>query len=413
MVNQYGQTDIVQALLKQGTSPSPYKTGLGQAARLGGVALAEWGKRKKADESRSALAAALAGMNGGALTGEGPTTDAAGRAPIGDPQLMARLLSDPNTAQVGQALLGRALQPAPERKVIKGADGYSYYQDTQDRVLPGVTAPQKQPSPTAAMQEYAAAKDQGYGGSFLQYQTDLKRAGRSNTTVNNNLDLSKGQEKADTAAATEYNQFILQGGAADMQKNIEQLEEVATKLEASDDLTGTLIGAQPMWMREAINPESVDTQQAVEEVVQRNLRLVLGAQFTAEEGNRLIARAYNPSLDESVNAKRIRRLLGAIKKAYSAKLAAAQFFEKNGTLKGYEGVKSFTMHDIERDALLDAEPETGAEPAAAGNWFDAPDSVLSTPPAEVRQFIRDTDVETLNALPEDVRDAMMKRLGRQ
>lgn len=409
MVNQYGQTDLVQALLAQGTSPSPYKTPLGQAGRLGGIALAQMGQRKGAEMRQSALADALAGMNGGALTGEGPTTGAAGRAPIGDPQLMARLLSDPQTAQVGQALLGQAMKPAPERKVIKGADGYNYYMNGE-RVLPNA---QKPPSQTAAMQEYALAKEQGYDGSFQQYQSDLKRAGASNTTVNNNLDLSKGQEKADTAAATEYNQFILQGGAADMQKNIEQLEEVATKLETSDDLTGTLIGAQPMWMREAINPESVDTQQAVEEVVQRNLRLVLGAQFTAEEGNRLIARAYNPSLDEAVNAKRIRRLLGAIKKAYSAKLAAAQFFEKNGTLKGYEGVKSFTMNDIERDARLDAEPETGAEPAAAGNWFDAPDSVLNTPPAEIRQFIRDTDVEALNALPEEVRDAMMKRLGRQ
>lgn len=374
MVNQYGQTDLTQALLAQGTSPSPYKTGLGQAARLGGIALAEWGKRKKAEQSRSALADALAGLNGGALTGEGPTTDAAGRAPIGDPQLLARLLSDPNTAGVGQALLGRALQPAPERKVIKGADGYNYYQGTGERVLPNVQQQPKQPNPTAAMQEYGMAKEQGYPGSFQQYQIDMKRAGASKTTVNNNLDLSKGQEKADKDAATEYNEFILQGGAADMQKNIGQLEEVAKSLEQSDNLTGALIGVQPMWLRTALNPESVDTQQAVEEVVQRNLRLVLGAQFTAEEGNRLIARAYNPSLDESVNAKRIRRLLGSIKKAYSAKLSAAQYFEKNGTLKGHEGVKQYTINDIERDARLDDvdksetpdEPEAGAAPIDYG-----------------------------------------------
>ncbi|GJL87151.1 MAG: hypothetical protein DHS20C03_08600 [Minwuia thermotolerans] len=140
MVNQYGQTDLTQALLAQGTSRSPYKTGLGQAARLGGVALAEWGKRKKADESRSALAEALAGLNRGTLTGEGPTTDAAGRAPIRDPQLMARLLSDQNTAQVGQSLLARALQPAPERKIIKGADGYNYYMNGE-RVLPNAQKP--------------------------------------------------------------------------------------------------------------------------------------------------------------------------------------------------------------------------------------------------------------------------------
>ncbi len=141
MVNQYGQTDLTQALLAQGTSRSPYKTGLGQAARLGGVALAEWGKRKNADESRSALAEALAGLNRGTLTGEGPTTDAAGNAPIRDPQLMARLLSDQNTAQVGQSLLARALQPAPERKMMEAADGVNRWVDTGEQVFPGVRKP--------------------------------------------------------------------------------------------------------------------------------------------------------------------------------------------------------------------------------------------------------------------------------
>ena len=192
MVNQYGQTDLTQALLAQGTSPSPYKTGLGQAARLGGIALAEWGKRKKAEQNRSALADALAGLNGGALTGEGPTTDAAGRAPIGDPQLLARLLSDPNTAGVGQALLGRALQPAPERyEPVMGPQGRPIGQRSSvtGKVEPYPKNPyaEKPPTPTSAMLEYGMAKEQGYPGSFQQYQIDMKRAGASNTTVNNKL----------------------------------------------------------------------------------------------------------------------------------------------------------------------------------------------------------------------------------
>ena len=143
MVNQYGQTDLARALLAQGTSPSPYKTPLGQAGRLMGIALAERGKRKKADENRSALADALAGMNSGALTGEGPTTDAAGRAPIGDPQLMARLLTsgDPATTTVAQAMFARALQPAPERKMTKDVTGLNRWVDTGAQVFPDVQKP--------------------------------------------------------------------------------------------------------------------------------------------------------------------------------------------------------------------------------------------------------------------------------
>lgn len=42
-----------------------------------------------------------------------------------------------------------------------------------------------QQSPTSGMQEYELARSQGYGGSFLDYQTDLKKAGASvnNVTV--------------------------------------------------------------------------------------------------------------------------------------------------------------------------------------------------------------------------------------
>ena len=32
-------------------------------------------------------------------------------------------------------------------------------------------------------------------------------------------------------------------------------------------------------------------------------------------------------------------------------MAAAQYYEKNGSLKGYKGVKSFTLRDIENDAF--------------------------------------------------------------
>ena len=86
-------------------------------------------------------------------------------------------------------------------------------------------------------------------------------------------------------------------------------------------------------------------QQGVEEVVQRNLRLVLGAQFTEKEGERLISRAFDPSLSEKENKKRVDRLLNQIEKAANAKQKAAEYFEKHGTLKGFKGTL-MTMQDF-------------------------------------------------------------------
>lgn len=244
MVNQYGQTDIMQALLAQGTSPSPYKTGLGQAARLGGVALAEWGKRKKADESRSALADALAGLNGGALTGEGPTTGAAGNAPIGDPQLLARLLSDPNTAQVGQALLGRALQSAPERKVIKGADGYSYYQDTQDRVLPGV---QKQQDMKFGWRMGPNGLEPVPGGpndpAYIEQTAPHKRS-QTNVTVNGNT-----QQTAEQKARGN----LLVSNFGEVQTAANQAREQRALLEQAKQINGSGVEAPSEFRQMAGN----------------------------------------------------------------------------------------------------------------------------------------------------------------
>ena len=96
-----------------------------------------------------------------------------------------------------------------------------------------------------------------------------------------------------------------------------------------------------------MNPNAIDVKETISEVVQRNLRVILGAAFTAKEGEGLIARAYNPALDEKINAKRVRRLMIAMEQALDAKDKAAQYYEKNGTLNGFKGTANFSMSDFE------------------------------------------------------------------
>lgn len=165
------------------------------------------------------------------------------------------------------------------------------------------------------------------------------------------LELTPGQRKVDETFAKTYEEWVGQGGYAGVQKNLDQLGVALDRLNKAGKTdpqgrkypsqTGDF--AQRIFGRVAtyINPDALDTLELVEEVVQRNLRLILGAQFTEKEGERLIARAYNPRLSEERNAERLMRLMKQIEEAAKAKQAAAQHYEQYGTLSNFEGPTDF------------------------------------------------------------------------
>lgn len=150
--------------------------------------------------------------------------------------------------------------------------------------------------------------------------------------------LTPAQEAVDKEFAKEYVKWNAAGGYADFEKQVQQLDDSLGALRSSDSITGWFVGNLPDTVNQIFgNEDAISTREAVEEVVQRNLRLVLGAQFTEKEGERLISRAYNPRLDESENIKRVERLMGQMRQAAQAKADASRYFEKNGTLAGWTG----------------------------------------------------------------------------
>ena len=157
---------------------------------------------------------------------------------------------------------------------------------------------------------------------------------------------TKAEEKLNEAFIKDVLVPYQMGGSADSSKQIEQISEVIEKLK-NEDITGGIKGYVPPIVRGAFDESSVDAQEKVEEVVQRNLREVLGAQFTEKEGTRLINRAYNPRLDEAVNQKRLEALKKSMIEAAESKQSAIKHFEKNGTLSGWKG-KMPTYADIEK-----------------------------------------------------------------
>ncbi len=218
-----------------------------------------------------------------------------------------------------------------------------------------------QPAPTVKQKETAQA---GPGVTVTPIPSSMPK-------------LTEGQKARDKEFGKEYVRWS-GGGQADAERNIAQLEQQIQRLQGEENLTGPIIGMQPRYMATFTNPAGVDVQEQVEEVVQRNLREILGAQFTEREGERLISRAYNPRLEETVNVARLTRLVDQMRRAADAKNAMAQYFDQYGTLQGYKGPKMPTMSEmgdaVEGEGEI-AQPTTKEERDAlpSGTPYIAPD----------------------------------------
>ena len=210
-----------------------------------------------------------------------------------------------------------------------------------------------------------SASGQAFGGEAEATTTARPKPTIVSQTAEQKLDLTPAEKSIDLAFGKQYSERIVGGGQADFDANVGKLESVLGKLKTSDSFTGPFIGSLPQGVKEVTHPEAAGAQELVEEVVQRNLRIILGAQFTEKEGERLIKRAYNPRLEEPQNIERLKRLINSMKKAREAQMAANEYFQKNGTLKGYEGTKVFSLNSIERDAGLipgESDEEIGPPP---------------------------------------------------
>lgn len=142
------------------------------------------------------------------------------------------------------------------------------------------------------------------------------------------------------------------GGQGDMVKQSQQLNQVLDVLESGQDVTGFVLGSMPEWMLAGLNPQAMDTKELVQEVVQRSLRETLGAQFTEKEGAMLLARAYNPRLDEKQNAKRVRRLMGMVNSRAEQLNSLNEYMQRTGTSAGWDGtLKSANSILSELDGL--------------------------------------------------------------
>lgn len=212
----------------------------------------------------------------------------------------------------------------------------------------GMQAAERAPQQPTAWQSkinfYDSIKDDP---NALKSAVDSGLFGSAGVTINTGdaTPLTIGEEAIDKAFAQQYVDFTTQD-ASDQVKLLAQLKDAKNSLESgNENLTGAFLNMIPESIKNITNPGAISTQEAVAEVIQRNLKAILGGQFTEREGEKLVARAYNPALEEAENAKRVGRLITQMEKAYEQKLSAVQYMNENGTLKGWTG-KLPTLSDF-------------------------------------------------------------------
>ena len=183
--------------------------------------------------------------------------------------------------------------------------------------------------------------------SIAEYQTtgDISRLVPSKEMGETRAELIKKQlspleAKVEEKSAQDLVDFTIGGGFSDVQKGLSQIEiaKQTLKQQPEGKITGKLVGAQDdTGLLKYTNPTAQDTKEQVQEIAQRNLRLILGPQFTAKEGEALINRVYNPALPQSVNVKRLELLQEQMTSAAKTKQEAVDYYNTNGTLKGFKG----------------------------------------------------------------------------
>jgi hypothetical protein len=157
--------------------------------------------------------------------------------------------------------------------------------------------------------------------------------------------LTPAQKAVDTKFSKEYTDFVSAGGSTTIAKNLQMLDDAIKIIETEPDgaTSGKLVGlSDKAGTISYSHPKAAEAKDLIGGVAQSNLRAVLGGQFAAREGEQLLARAYNTAQPKKDNLNRLKALRKQIQDAADAKINASQYYEENGTLKGFKGNYSVT-----------------------------------------------------------------------
>lgn len=149
---------------------------------------------------------------------------------------------------------------------------------------------------------------------------------------------SEGIKALDKDYAKDYNEWTSAGSPL-LSKNLTALEEAKNALSKDPSLVGGLTGTLPDRMTA---DRVLQQRQKVGSAIQSSLKATLGSAFTEKEGERVLKNAYNEAASPATNIASLDALINQLKTQKDSNDAKAQFFQKNGTLAGFEPPKTMT-----------------------------------------------------------------------
>lgn len=175
-----------------------------------------------------------------------------------------------------------------------------------------------------------------------------------------------GQEAVDKAFSEEYINYI-KNARPQFEKDKTQLQSAIKTLESGDNVSGVFTAMMPENWR----PKSKNVRDQVQEVVQRNLKNILGGQFAQQEAAQLLARAYDEAQPEATNADRVKRLLEQLQAIYDNQTAMVEYWEaNNGSLVGFTGINPYAGQSLSTLGSGSAAASTPVSDESIDTMFD-------------------------------------------
>ncbi len=230
------------------------------------------------------------------------------------------------------ALLGGALggAEAGSAAASAGLSGTQVISDAfKDRKKTAVDADvaAKAAQDKAALQagELAAKGSEGQKDRDLKLKIAQMELGAKQSVRDDKL--TEGEKAVDKDYAKDKNNWE-SGGRTGFIKNLDSLKE-AVKGIKSGGLTGIL--------PDRLTSDAVLQQrQRVNSAIQDSLRPLLGAAFTAEEGERVLKNAFNEAASPEANKESLNALIKRIEKTVEINDAKAKYFRENRSLAGFD-----------------------------------------------------------------------------
>lgn len=185
-------------------------------------------------------------------------------------------------------------------------------------------------------------------GMLRLYQAQLRAA-------SGGPKLTKGQEARDVAFAKEMVEYETTGGP-EVDSQLDNLTSLTEELKGMK--SGGYINAGLGLVK---NTDLYKAKQRVAAAVQQTMRPILGAQFTENEGKRIIANAFDAGVDMDENIRRINAIVLKLRIANELKKERMIEFENKGTLSQAKAGYFSDMSAIKNDLLKIIEGKSTGE----------------------------------------------------